>query len=138
MANALWDAKLLEVDDVSSDSAQVGYPSNTRVTGQLTDHVSALLRLFASDAPLVVPICPTDAHKLRYVIGDASAEGFGAGTQFPDMVFSGHDGLWCEVFALGGSNLREAQAQVNHLLQDVRQGLHNGCEIWACLVSCHE
>ena len=31
----------------------------------------------------------------------------------------------------GGSNLREAQNQVNHLLQEIRMGKHDGCEVWA-------
>jgi hypothetical protein len=34
-------------------------------------------------------------------------------------------------FVEGGSNLREAQNQVNHLLQEIRMGKHDGCVVWA-------
>jgi hypothetical protein len=40
------------------------------------------------------------------------------------------EGLWEEDFAAGGSNLREAQNQANHLLTDIRAGRHDGCEVW--------
>ena len=77
-----------------------------------------------------MPIRPTSQEKLRYVIGDAFAEGFGAGTQYPDLVFEGRDGLWRTDFAKGGSNLREAQNLANHLLADIVAGKHDGCEVW--------
>ena len=38
--------------------------------------------------------------------------------------------MWSPEFARGGSNLREAQNQVNHLLLEVKAGKHDGCEIW--------
>jgi hypothetical protein len=78
-----------------------------------------------------VPIRPTDKGKVRYHVGDASAEGFAAGTQYPDLMLEGRDGLWRPDFAVGGSNLREAQNIVNHLLAEIREGRHDGCEIWS-------
>ena len=68
---------------------------------------------------------------MRYHVGDASAEGFAAGTQYPDLMIKGRDGLWRPDFAVGGSNLREAQNIVNHLLDEIREGRHDGCEIWS-------
>jgi hypothetical protein len=41
------------------------------------------------------------------------------------------EGLWDPEFAKGGLNLREAQNQVNHLLQEIRMGKHDRCEVWA-------
>jgi hypothetical protein len=40
------------------------------------------------------------------------------------------EGLWKPDFAGGGSNLREAQNQINHLLHEIRMGMHNGCKVW--------
>jgi hypothetical protein len=61
-----------------------------------------------------------------YYVGDASREGLGGATQFPDGTIKGWRGVWDAGFAQGGSNLREAQNQVNHLLNKVRAGLHDG------------
>ena len=35
-----------------------------------------------------------------------------------------------EYFADGGSNLQEVQNFGNHLLQEVLEGKHNGCDVW--------
>jgi hypothetical protein len=91
-------------------------------------HVGALLALFASEEPLAVLIQPTDAGKIQYTIGDASAEGCGMATQYPDMTVEARDGLWDEEFAKGGSNLHDAQNIGNHLLADIKSGRHDGCE----------
>jgi hypothetical protein len=78
----------------------------------------------------VLPIRPTGADKLRYFAADASAEGFGSAMQYPGGATSRRDGLWMPAFSEGSSNLREATAQVNHILGDVRGGLHDGCKVW--------
>ncbi len=78
----------------------------------------------------MVPIHPTNKGKLRFFVGDASREGFGGATQYPDGVVSSREGLWDPKFTEGGSNLQEAQNQVNHLLQEIREGLHDGCKVW--------
>jgi hypothetical protein len=42
--------------------------------------------------------------------------------------------VWNADFAEGGSNLREAQNQVNNLIREIRAGMHDGrwiCELWA-------
>ena len=80
----------------------------------------------------MVPVRPMDTHKLRYCIGDASTEGFAIITQHPDLSTETRDGLWDELFAEGGSNLREAQNFGNHLLQEVKAGKHDDCAVWAC------
>ena len=53
-------------------------------------------------------------------MGDASAEGFGAGTQYPELEFD----------PKGGLNLREAQNLVNNLLAVILAGKHDGCKVW--------
>ncbi len=79
----------------------------------------------------MLPICPTDIGKLCFFIGDASREGFGGATQFPDGKITSREGLWDQKFAEGGSNLREAQNQVNHLLHEFIARRHDGCKLWA-------
>jgi hypothetical protein len=103
----------------------------TPVTSEMLDHVDALHTLFQGKQPLLVPGRPTDKHKLRFFVGDTSREGFGGATQFPNGLVSSREGLWDLMFAEGGSNLREAQNQVNHLLSEIRAGLHDGCKVWA-------
>ena len=107
-----------------------GYPVTTRITQELIQHCQALERLFAGDTPLMTPLRPTDAPKLRYVVGDASAEGFFIATQYPDGHLTMRGGLWQESFADGGSNLREAQNFGNHLLEEISSGRHDGCALW--------
>ena len=58
------------------------------------------------------------------------ASAAGGGMQFNNHHMEEVHGLWLPDFAEGGSNLREAQAQANHLLGDVRAGRHGGCEVW--------
>ena len=98
----------------------------TPVNSELLLHAKALQILFAGEQPLMVPLRPTDKGKLCFFVGDASREGFGGATQFPDATVAMHEGLWDPEFAKGGSNLREAQNQVNHLLQEIRMGKHDG------------
>ena len=49
------------------------YSINTQITEELKLHVSVLLRLFSLSKPLTLPLRPSDTHKLRYVVIDASA-----------------------------------------------------------------
>jgi hypothetical protein len=129
---AMRSAERLEIEDApTSRTAEEGYPPFTRVTKELVMHCEALAELFASDTPRTVYIRPSSANKFRYYVGDASAEGFGGATQFPDGTIRGRKGAWERDFAQGGSNLREAQNQANHLLNEIRSGVHDGCEVWA-------
>ncbi len=80
---------------------------------------------------MMIPIHPTERGKLRFFCGDASREGFGGATQYPDGTLTLQEGLWDLQFSKGGSNLRKAQNQVNHLLLEIRGGKHDGCELWA-------
>ena len=123
----------LETKQESPLEAQGDYPLLTAVNPELMLHAKALALqiLFSGDQPLMVPIRPTDKHKLRFFVGDASREGFGGATQLSDGTIFTREGLWEPDFAAGGSNLREAQNQVNHLLQEIRGGWHDGCKLWA-------
>jgi hypothetical protein len=128
---AMEQAEELELEDASTAKAAEGYPLTTNITPELLMHCEALLDLFDSDTPRAVYIRPASARSYQYYIGDASREGLGGATQFPDGTIKGRCGVWKAEFATGGSNLREAQNQVNQLLQEVRAGLHDGCELWA-------
>ena len=90
------EAASMDRRELPSLEFKKGYPANTRITSELLSHVEALLYLFSSETPLMVPLRPSEAHKLRYVIGDASAEGFSIATQYPDMNLDCRDGLWDE------------------------------------------
>ena len=131
LSEAMSAVAMMEGEDAPTMEFKKGYPVKTRITSQLVDHANALLRLFSSDLPLMVPLRPTDAHKLQYTVGDASAEGFSIVTQYPDLTIQARDGLWDEVFAEGGSNLRDVQNFGNHLLEEIRAGMHDGCALWA-------
>ena len=121
----------LEDTDASTAMATAGYPLETRVTPELVAHCEALLELFDSDEPVAVYIRPASSSSYRYYVGDASHEGLGGATQFPNGLVQGRRGIWLQSFAEGGSNLREAQNQVNHLLREIVAGKHDGCAIWA-------
>eukprot|EP00986_Skeletonema_menzelii_P016382 scaffold14397_cov80-Skeletonema_menzelii.AAC.1 len=121
----------LEDNDASTVEAVADYPVLTKITPELLTHAQALLTLFHAEEPLTLPIRPSHRKKIRYFIGDASAEGLGSASLDPGHGLVGREGLWKEDFAAGGSNLREAQCQVNHLLAEIEAGVHDGCEIWA-------
>ena len=83
------EAALLETQEDSHAQAvdQADYPLDIRITNEMLMHMEALRSLFVTEAPHIVPIQPTDRGKHRYFIGDASAEGFGSGVQYPDLIF---------------------------------------------------
>ena len=68
----------------------------------------------------MVDLKPSEAHMLRYVIDDASAEGFSIVTQYPDLVLDCRDGLWDKTFVERGSNLRKDQNFANHCLVEIK------------------
>ena len=68
-------------------------------------------------------------NKLRYSVGDASAEGFAIAVQYPLFVVEERDGLWLDEYSAKSSNLREALNIANHLKQDIAMGKHDGCEV---------
>eukprot|EP00804_Cyclotella_cryptica_P007709 CCRYP_001331-RA/>CCRYP_001331-RA protein AED:0.40 eAED:0.40 QI:0/0/0/1/1/1/2/0/264 len=129
--DSMTSAEWLEIEDLSTASAQAGYPTLTKITPELVDRCEALLELFDSDQPREVFICPASSSCYRYYVGDASREGLGGATQFPDLKIRGRRGMWLANFSSGGSNLREATNHVNHLIREIREGLHDGCELWA-------
>ncbi len=91
---SMEEAAALEVNDVSRVAAAEGYPLETKIISEIMMYIEALRVLFSNPSLLVVSVQPTDVNKLRYVVGDASAEGFGVGTQYLDLVFKGRDDLW--------------------------------------------
>jgi hypothetical protein len=99
----------LETKQESPLEAQGDYPLLTAVNPELMLHAKALQILFSGDQPLMVPVRPTDKHKLRFFVGNASRGGFGGATQLSDGTIFTREGLWEPDFATGGSNLREAQ-----------------------------
>lgn len=127
---AMTEARELEDSDASHQTAASGYPINTRVTFQLILHVHALRKLFYGARPREVLVRPKDKHNLRYMLADASADGFGTGVQYPDMTIDERDGLWTDQFSLSSSNLREASGIANRLKRDISAGKHDGCEVW--------
>ena len=124
-------AEELEIKDASTEQAATNYPPFTPITPELLCHCEALLELFEGDLPREIYIRPASSSQYRYYIGDASREGLGGATQFPDGSIKGRRGMWELDFAERGSNLREAANQVNHLLREIRAGMHDGCSIWA-------
>ena len=118
--------------DSPAEDWQAGYPLNTIVMDRLIAHPKALIVLFISETPLMRSPRPTDAHKLCYWFGNASTDGLTIITQYPDLYTETYDGLLAELFAEGGSNLREAQNFGNHLLHKVKAGKHDSCAVWAC------
>ena len=108
LANSMFEVGALETRDAPTGEWQAGYPPNTRITDALIANAKALLVLFRSETPLMAPPRPTDAHKLRYCVGDASTEGFTIVTCQPNISTENHDGLREEIFAEDRSNLREA------------------------------
>jgi hypothetical protein len=129
--------KLLEFSvETGQDSpldAQGDYPVLMPINLELLLHAGALQILFDWAQPLMVPVRPTNKGKLHFFVGDASREGFSGATRFPDGTVTPHKGLWDPKFAEGGPNLREAQNQVNHLLEEIRMGKHehDRCKVWA-------
>jgi hypothetical protein len=128
---SMESAERLEAEDASTATAAADYPLLTPITPELITHCEALLSLFEHDVPTAIFIRPASSSAYRYYIGDASREGLGGATQYPDGTIRGRRGVWKADFAEGGSNLREAQNQVNHLISEVRAGLHDGCALWA-------
>lgn len=121
----------MEIGQDSPLSAQGDYPVHTSINPELLLHAKALQTLFDMEKPLMVPVRPTDKGKLQFFVGDDSQEGFGVATQFSDGMVTSQEGLWGPKFAKGGLNLRKAQNQANHLLQEIQMGKHDGCKIWA-------
>ncbi len=74
----------LDVGLESPLELQGDYPLQTKVTTELLLHVEELHMLFEGEQPLMVALRSTDKGKLRFYVGDASREGFGGATQFPN------------------------------------------------------
>ena len=84
----------LDARGATIEECKEAYPEHVGITDELVSHVRGLLQLFDSEEPRAVPVRPTNRGEVRYHVGDASAEGFAAGIQYPDLRFEGRDGLW--------------------------------------------
>jgi len=76
LTDVMSEVVKLDREDEPAVKSEKGDPITTRITGELIEHVNGLLQLFKSELPLMVPLRSTDAHKLRYIVADVSAEGF--------------------------------------------------------------
>mmetsp|Transcript_5950 Transcript_5950/g.13021 ORF Transcript_5950/g.13021 Transcript_5950/m.13021 type:complete len:1140 (-) Transcript_5950:4782-8201(-) len=130
LLEAMEESHDLEFYDSLRRDALEGYPARTKITPELLMHVRALQKLFNSEEPRVVEVRPREANMLRYIVADASAEGFGYGTQFPEMQFVEREGMWTPEFGDSSSNLREATNIAHNLKRDIESGMHDGCELW--------
>jgi len=63
LADSMFEVGTLEGSDATHQEYKKGYPISTRITSELIAHTKALLNLFSSDVPLMVPLRPTDCHK---------------------------------------------------------------------------
>ena len=102
LATAMDQARCLDLEislDIGTPDAVVEYPKYTWITPELKLHVESPLQLFLPREPLTLHLQPTDAHKLRYFLADASAEGFGYVLQYPDGLTERRDGLWIPSFS---------------------------------------
>lgn len=82
-------AEWLELEDALTLVAHAGYPLLTSITSELVAHCEALADLFEAEEPMTVFLCPSSSNKFRYYIGDASREGLGRATQYPDDRIAG-------------------------------------------------
>ena len=120
----------MTAQDATMSEYSKGYPVSTHITAELILHCRAMAELFSDSSPLMVPLRPTDAHKVRYVAGDVSAEGFFITIQYPNGSIETRTGLWLESFSERSSNLPEAQNFGNHMLEEIKSGKHTGCFLW--------
>ena len=99
---------LLSAEEASDEGYQADYPDKIRITDELKLHVRGLLELFDSEEPLLVAVRPTDAGKIRYHVGDASAEGFAALTHHLPMRIAGKSLDWGGVMPRSSNLERQA------------------------------
>ncbi len=79
--------------DAGTAQAAVGYPTLTVITTELIKHCEALLELFEGDLPRANFVRPASSKSYHYYIGDASQEGLGGATQYPDGSIRGRRGV---------------------------------------------
>ena len=91
LQKAVDSLRELDMKGASHAEYQSTYPEHVRITDELVLHVTGLLRLFYTEESLAVPSRPTNKGKIRYHMGDTSAEGFTAGTQYPNLSLEGRD-----------------------------------------------
>ena len=75
LSDAMLVMATMDMRELPPVEFKKGYPAYTRITSELVAHVDALLYLFSAESPLMVPLRSSEAHMLRYVVDDASAEG---------------------------------------------------------------
>lgn len=74
----------LKVAMETTATARADYPEFTTPMYDLGLHVDTLFKLVSEDTPPSIHIRPSITGRFHYYIRDASAEGFGGVTQYPD------------------------------------------------------
>ena len=98
---------------------------------RLKTDLVAIVRIFESETPIMVPVRPTHVVQLVYGFGDASGEGYGsAWVKDPTDRVRLRRGFWCTKVAERSSNYRE----LRNLVEAIKE-LHEsvgleGCEVW--------
>jgi len=123
-------AAYMESQDLGEVDPEGEAPPEVKATPGLVRDAKALLQFFAPEAPLLLPVRPRSKDMVAYVGGDASGNGFGAGTQIGgDRVYVQH-GQWKEEDSKRGSNWREGANLANRLLRDIAAGRLDEREVW--------
>ncbi len=65
----------MEARDAPKMEFEKGYPVFKFITKELILHCQALGKLFWAISPIIMPILPTDTHKICYVVRDVLHSG---------------------------------------------------------------
>jgi len=105
-------------------------PREVRITSSLLRDAKVLRGFYDQTHPVIRLVRPRHRGDLTYIAGDASGDGFGAGTQDATGRVRAQHGLWLADDATRGSNWREARNLANRVLRDMRAERMNGHEVW--------
>lgn len=92
------------------------------------DDLCALLELALADQPLVRVVRSNKIHTAFYGFGDASAAGFGATVERPDVIH-GRFGIWAKDEDKESSNFRELLNLVE-MVEEEAKGVQKDSELW--------
>lgn len=130
LARAEEEAALMAEESADDRIVLGDYPREVRLTRSLLRDAKVLREFYEQEDPIIQLVRPRDKGDLSYIAGDASGDGFGAGTQDAAGHVRAQHGLWLTEEAGRGSNWREARNLANRVLRDVRAGRMDGHEVW--------